>query len=411
MFGNSEARRQAADAAFEVKSAAAQAFISMDTTQDHVEAQVQSFAQLDAGPAGDRMRLELRPLLAAAEQASTAYLTAVEQHPIEEDTRVPALRQAVQVFGQVRDQLAAADGSLQAFADRIAPEMSRLDAALQELAGTRSRARAGLEKARMAVTGLTAAGYASAAVAAKLDQAEQRWRAVSAGPAPGRDGLAAAVRAAKDAESAAAAVQSAAAAYFAMVDDTRKRLSSTATRLDAIRQRIPAAVDRLSDLRRRYARGCSADLEYVPDDVREAVDVAKSALVTAERTAKRGNWEDAATALANARRKLDSAESGLRAVDSRVREIADVAANPKQGADQAWFEVRDAQKFVLAAPGGALPVEVRELDALVARLEAAPTMLSGVHPDYWAYLQEMRTISVAANGVVERARQRLAKTP
>jgi hypothetical protein len=408
VFGNSEARRQAADAAFDAKSAAAQAFIAMDTTQDHVEAQVQSFAQLDEGAVGDRMRADLRPLLAAAEQASTAYLTAVEEHPIEGDVKAPALRQAVRVFEHVRDQLAAADANLQGFESRIAPELSRLDAALQDLAGSRAQARAGLEKARMAVTGLTAAGFTSQAVAAKLDDVERRWRAVSAGPGPGRDGLTAAVKAAKDTAAAAAGVQSAAAAYFGMVDDTRKRLTSTATRMDGIGQRIPLAVQKLSDLRRSFARGCSADLEYVPDDAREALDVAKSALVTAQRSAKRGGWEDAATALVNARRKLDTAETGLRAVDNRARELADVVANPKQGADRAWFQVRDAQKFVLAAPGGAQPQEVRQLDALVVRLEAAPAMLGGVHPDYWAYLQETRTISAEADKVIERARQRLS---
>lgn len=410
MFGNSEARRQAADDAFDAKSAAAQAFIAMDTTQDHVEAQVQSFAQLDGGAVGDRMRTDLRPLLAAAEQASTAYLTAVEQHPVEGDVKAPALRQAVRVFEGVREQLAAVDANLQGFESRIAPELSQLDAALQDLAGSRALARAGLEKARMAVTGLTAAGFTSEAVATKLDEVERRWRAVSAGPRPGRDGLAQAVKAAKDAAAAASAVQSAAAAYFGMVDDTRKRLTSTATRMDAIGQRIPRAVQKLSDLRRSFARGCSADLEYVPDDARQALDVAKSALVTAQRSAKRGGWEDAATALVNARRKLDTAETGLRAVDTRARELTDVIANPKQGADRAWFQVRDAQKFVLAAPGGARPEEVRELDALVARLEAAPAMLGGIHPDYWAYLQETRTISTEADKVVERARLRLSHT-
>ncbi len=146
----------------------------------------------------------------------------------------------------------------------------------------------------------------------------------------------------------------------------------------------------------------------MPDDAREGLDVAKSALVTAERSAKRGAWEDAATALLNARRRLDAAEAGLRAVDTRARELADVVAHPKQGADRAWFQVRDAQKFVLAAPGGARPEEVRQLDALVARLEAAPSMLAGVHPDYWAYLQETRTISTEADKVIERARQRLS---
>ncbi|WP_163569420.1 hypothetical protein [Fodinicola feengrottensis] len=165
----------------------------MDTTQDHVEAQVQSYAQLDGGVSGQRMRVDLGPLLAAAEQASTAYLTAVERCPIEPDTKAPALRQAIGVFSGVRDQLAAADANLQAFESRIAPDLSRLDAALQDLAGSRALARTGLEKARMAVTGLTAAGYTSAAVAAKLDDVERRWREVSAGPGPGRDGLAAAV--------------------------------------------------------------------------------------------------------------------------------------------------------------------------------------------------------------------------
>ena len=62
----------------------------------------------------------------------------------------------------------------------------------------------------------------------------------------------------------------------------------------------------------------------------------------------------------------------------------------------------------MAQPGGAPPHHARALDGLVERLENAPKRLTGVHPDYWGYLQELESIKTAAGDVVARIRSERA---
>lgn len=411
VFGRrAERLRVASEEAFAAKSAAAAAFIALDTNEDQIQAQVHSFAQLDQGPAGERMRADLSPLLEQAQVAIAAYLSDVEAHPIDGDVKLGELKTAKRAFTGVLRKLQAADGELTAFAGRIAPALSELDSTLHELAGLRQVARQELERARLGVTSLAATGLKPRSVQEKLTEAERRWRAVSVGPGAGRDGLAEAMKSARAAADASAAVRSAAAAYVQLVSDTRDQLSTVAERLTAVSVRVEPVLAKLSDLRRRYARGCSEDLDYVREDARECLDEAKSALVTAERLAKRNIWDDAATALSNARRRIDQADRDLRAVDNRVRQVEQIAANPRRTTEDAWTEVKKAQRFVVAANGGPSPDEVRELDALAARLEEIPNRLAGPHPDYWSYATEARTISAEANEVLARARKRLSSS-
>jgi hypothetical protein len=91
-----------------------------------------------------------------------------------------------------------------------------------------------------------------------------------------------------------------------------------------------------------------------------------------------------------------------------VTELEAVAADPEKPVESARFAVRDAQRLAMAQPGGAAPHHARALDALVERLEHAPKRLTGAHPDYWAYLQELESIKTAAGDVVTRIRSERA---
>ncbi|MCP9971404.1 hypothetical protein LUX57_45050 [Actinomadura madurae] len=87
-----------------------------------------------------------------------------------------------------------------------------------------------------------------------------------------------------------------------------------------------------------------------------------------------------------------------------MEELKAVAEDPSRPAEGVRFAVRDAQRLAMAQPGGPAPQHVRVLDSLVERLENAPNRLTGAHPDYWAYLQELESIKTAAGDVVTRIR-------
>lgn len=405
-FGSNEARRAAADAAFAAKSAAAQAFIHMDSTQSNIESQLESFARLDSGETSQRMLTEMAPFIEAASVASTAYLEVVESHPIDDPKAgADTMRAATQAFKRVTQQLVQADEALVSFGEWCAPQIERLDAAIAELASTRSAARDALDRARLAVAGLTVAGLHSASVDRKLAYAERRWRETAAGPA--EHGVAEAIRIAQKALEAAGATHSAASAYIAMVDKGRTGLRSVSTRADAVAGRVEPALQILSDLRRKYSRNCSKDLDYVSEDVHGALDQAKSALITAERSGKSGDWEDVDVALRNARRHLDRADKQLRGVTDRARLLDDLAADPKRPAEKSRLVLKDAQRFVLSVPGGPYPNQIRVLDALAARWEAAPELLNRVHPEYLDYLAELDAVADESQAVVTRIRDSL----
>ena len=71
---------------------------------------------------------------------------------------------------------------------------------------------------------------------------------------------------------------------------------------------------------------------------------------------------------------------------------------------QVRFRLRDAQLMVTNGrkPGG--DAVGRELDGLARRLDGLRSGLQGVHPDYWALLQEADRITDAVKAQVERFR-------
>jgi hypothetical protein len=85
----------------------------------------------------------------------------------------------------------------------------------------------------------------------------------------------------------------------------------------------------------------------------------------------------------------------------RLAALRDVRADPARHAADTRFVLRDAQRLVVDRDlvGVFGPI----LDAQAVRLENAQQRLSGVHPDYWFYLTELR-------GIRERVRDVVAQT-
>ncbi len=105
-----------------------------------------------------------------------------------------------------------------------------------------------------------------------------------------------------------------------------------------------------------------------------------------------------------ARSALSRAEDRHEAVTGRLAELRAVRADPAKFAADTRFVLRDAQRLVVDRG------LVREfgpiLDAQSVRLQNAQDRLTGVHPDYWLYLTELRGITERVREVVAQARKR-----
>ena len=101
-----------------------------------------------------------------------------------------------------------------------------------------------------------------------------------------------------------------------------------------------------------------------------------------------GDWDSAAEQVTAARSALSRAEDRHEAVTGRLAELRAVRADPAKFAADTRFVLRDAQRLVVDRG------LVREfgpiLDAQSVRLQNAQDRLTGVHPDYWLYLTELR---------------------
>ena len=138
-------------------------------------------------------------------------------------------------------------------------------------------------------------------------------------------------------------------------------------------------------------------------------EAAKTAppLAVAQRS---GDWDAAAAHLEAAREHLATAEGGISSVVERKRDLDTLAEDPGQELERVRFAVRDAQRLVVSAGARAPKGEADVLDGLMSRLDTATDRLEGRHPDYWAYLVELRAIRDLAASVVRRTRAALADT-
>jgi chromosome segregation ATPase len=259
-------------------------------------------------------------------------------------------------------------------------------------------ARTALVTARRSVRDAATSGVRSRRAEARLGEAE---RAAAALDAPG-----AGLRRRMDAAKQALELARSAAALVAEAPRTarqvRSALTSIATRRSAAETKAGRIEPSLSALRREFSEPCSRDLTGAEAAAREAITDAERAIAEATRLADAGEWDDASDQVAAARSALARAEERHDAVVDRLAALRDIRADPARYAADARFVLRDAQRLVVDR--GLVRRFGPVLDAQAVRLDNAQQRLTGLHPDFWLYLSELRGIRERVREVVAQVR-------
>ncbi|MFE1594310.1 hypothetical protein [Nocardia sp. NPDC058705] len=184
-------------------------------------------------------------------------------------------------------------------------------------------------------------------------------------------------------------------------------IASVTTRLAAVRNRAGALGPAYSALLREFSAASSADLTNNERESRRGMDAADEALVGARVAAADRDPETALDLTATAREYLAEAEQLVDAVTRRLELLREVRSDPEAQARTVRFRLRDAQ--MLAVDRGLVAEWGSVLDAQAERLDRITAGLTGRHPDYWAYVTELRTVAEFIAGVVERIRKHVAE--
>ncbi|MFT4086035.1 MAG: hypothetical protein QM658_02595 [Gordonia sp. (in: high G+C Gram-positive bacteria)] len=297
-------------------------------------------------------------------------------------------------FGQVT-------GALAYFADRHARLLNTGRSAISGAAHAEQQARVAATGALQALdqalpehSGLSSVRAAADGLAAALSAFE-----ASAGPAERRRTGEAVVAAARRVEQRLADAPGLAA-------DAEKTLRSLATRREALGTRSEALPETMSQLLREFSAACSEDLKTVPADARTELEQADAHLARA-RELLRSAPDEARDEAELARSRLTDADEDLDRVFDRLRDLREVKRDPTAFGGRVRFRVRDAQHLAtthrLVAEWGSV------LDAQSARLDRAGATLTKIHPDYWAYLTELRAVDARITEIIGRMRDEIAR--
>ncbi|MGC4952502.1 molecular chaperone DnaJ [Actinomadura citrea] len=399
---------QAAAGAVEAREAAAAAFYDMDQAQKYINGRVTVFEDLDAR-AAEPARREFTRLAEAADAASVAYISVLDAHDLDDRDRSPAeYDSARRAFVASTERLQKITGDLNGFAERLAPQMARLESALDQLPPRLTAARDAVAAADAALAAAKAAGMDATDPEEELDRAKQVLAQLGSQGLGGL-GLDGAIRKADEVRDLAERAREAAAELPRQAQRVRDSLSSVRTRADAVANRTGPVQEAMRILVRGYSQACWQDLKGAPESIEAAVTRARERLNEASAHAGRAEWRQAQQALTAARTELNAADRRAGQVTGRAEELKAVAEDPAKPVEGVRFAVRDAQRLAMAQPGGPPAQHARVLDSLVERLERAPRRLTGAHPDYWAYLQELESIRMAAGDVVARIRSERAQ--
>ncbi|MCZ4517350.1 hypothetical protein O4220_02410 [Rhodococcus ruber] len=200
----------------------------------------------------------------------------------------------------------------------------------------------------------------------------------------------------------AAALRAAVESAPGRLQEARTALSSVRTRIEAVRTRSEGIAPAFSSLLREFNAKSSADLSRNERSSARHIEQADEDLRAARSALDAGNPEQSLDLVTQARQHLSDAEHLVDAVTDRVRLLRAVKTDPKETENKVRFKLRDAQQ--LAINRGLVAEWGSVLDAQLARIDRASTALTGTHPDYWSYLQDLDTISDFIAGVIERMR-------
>ncbi|MEN3269150.1 hypothetical protein [Pseudonocardia sp.] len=393
MFRRSDRRDESPDErALTARTAATQGFLALD---DEQRAAADAVRAADEFGTGRGLAEAWAEVAAVGDAATEAYLAATSDHPLDGTRPAAGSRaadeRALREIDRAREVIRRFRASHSRSLDEAAYALSSLPRTIQE-------ARTALVEARAAVERAEAAGVRSRRAAERLAEAE---RAAGQLDAPGgrlRERRHTAQHTLDLARSAATL----AADAPKTAESVRTALTSIATRRSAAASKAGRIEPSMSALRREFSEPCSRDLTGAEALAREAIADADRAIALARRLVEDGDWDGAADQVTAARSALSRAEDRHDLVTDRLTSLRDVRADPARQAADARFVLRDAQRLVvdrgLVAEFGAI------LDAQSVRLANAQERLTGVHPDYWLYLTELRGVRDRAKDVVARAR-------
>lgn len=375
------------------RNAATQAFLALDDEQRAVADAVRAATEL-SGRA--RLGQEWAEVAAVGDAATSAYLTATQEHPLDGSRSARGARDADE---KALREIERAREAIRRFRAAYERTLAEAEFAVKNLPRALQEARTTLVSARTAVQNAAASGVRSRRAEERLAEAERSVAGMD-GPAAGlQERMRAAQRTLELGRSAAAL----AAEAPRTARQVRSALTSIATRRSAAETKAGRIAPALSALRREFSEPCSRDLTGAETAAREAIVDAQRALADAGRQADAGDWDEAADQVTAARSALARAEEQHDAVTDRLAALRDVRADPARYAADTRFVLRDAQRLVVDRG------LVREfgpiLDAQAVRLDNAQQRLGGVHPDYWFYLTELRGIRERVRDVVGRARR------
>jgi hypothetical protein len=375
------------------RNAATQAFLALDDEQRAVADAVRTAAELGTG---SRLGQEWIEIAAVGDAATSAYLTATQEHPLDGTRPVRGARDADE---KALHEIERAREAIRRFRATHARTLDEAEFALKNLPRIVQEGRTALVNARTAVQNAAASGVRSRRAEERLAEAERAAAALDAPVTGLRERRDAAQRTLELARSAAAL----AAEAPRTAQQVRSALASIATRRSAAETKAGRIPPSLSALRREFSEPCSRDLTNAEAAARAAIADAERAITEAGRLADAGDWDEAADQVSAARSALARSEERHDAVVDRLAALRDIRADPARYAADARFVVRDAQRLVvdrgLVREFGAI------LDAQSVRLENAQQRLTGVHPDYWLYLTELRGIRERVREVVARVRR------
>jgi hypothetical protein len=391
----SERRNESPDAAaLEARNAVTQAFLALDDEQRAAAAAVAAATELGTGA---RTARSWADIAAIGDAATEAYLTATREFPLDGTGPVAGSRAADQ---RATAQIEKARESIRRFRATHSRVLDDAALALDSLPRTVQAARAAVVEARAAVQQAEATGVRSSRAASQLAEAERAGAALDPPGAGLRQRRDAAVRALELARSASTL----AADAPRTARSVRSALTSIATRRAAASTKAEQIEPTMSALRREFSEPCSRDLTGSEARTREALAQADVAIEAARRDADAGDWDSAADKVTAVRSALSRAEDRHEAVTGRLAELRAVRADPAKFAADTRFVLRDAQRLVVDR--GLVREFGPVLDAQSVRLQNAQNRLTGVHPDYWLYLTELRGITERVREVVTQARKR-----
>ncbi|MFH8474907.1 hypothetical protein [Streptomyces sp. NPDC018000] len=399
--GRGESQRADAQAA---KDAAATAFYELDTAQRDLRISIETITAVDSSPGARKAVDDFAALGRRIDEASHAYITAVDAHDLDRDDLEPAVAARARTeLSTAKDELVRVKGELDRFAQGLGPLLGSAETQLARLAPAVERARQALLGASNALDAVRASGLRADDLAARLAALAPELTKLNQGA--GRHGvpetLQRADRVLRDAE----AVRAEAAQLPERAAEIDHRLVSLRTRAQALTTRAGSVEPVLSELRRRFSAACWQDLQPVPEQAATNVRQAEEKLKEAAKARAEQRWADATSRLSTVRALLNATDEAVSAAGDRLHRLDDVAKDPQQEIQRTRFAIRDAQRLAMAGRNTPEPRHARPLDDAVARLERAIAGLEGRHPDYWHFLSETEAVRQTAARVVSEIRE------